>query len=275
MSTTPRTPVALLHRSAVGRLAAAAITLAVFGAGPAVGLYASAAGHERFAVAALAPAPTMQAAVVWPGPVEPEPELPASAASGEGADDEPDATDRDAAQGSSGSATTERAGPGETPRAAASQGAPAGGERRMMRAPEPEARADASAAPPARRGRRCESDRVQPLIERVSKGHFAVDRELVQSYARSLSRLNELGWSRPHEGPDGRNDGMLVGGVRCGSDLHQAGLRSGDVVHTVNGRPVKSFPQALLVYRKVRNDPTVRVELTRRGERRTLVYDLS
>ena len=124
-----------------------------------------------------------------------------------------------------------------------------------------------------KRSRGCDPD-PNPAIEKTGSGAWTVQRDLVQSYARSIKKLNSLGWSTPHEGSDGRNDGMLIGGVRCGSDLHLAGLRSGDVVHKVNGRSVKSFPQALIVYTKVKGDDLIEVQLTRRGKPTSLRYRL-
>ena len=127
----------------------------------------------------------------------------------------------------------------------------------------------------SKRQKRCAAQPDQPMISRTDSGSFAVDRDLVRSYARSPKRINQLGWSRPHKDDGGSKDGMLIGGVRCGSDLHQAGIRSGDVIHTVNGRKVKSYAQALLVYTAVRNDEVIVVELTRRGSRKTLRYRIS
>jgi len=43
----------------------------------------------------------------------------------------------------------------------------------------------------------------------------------------------------------------------------------------VNGHDVRSIPQAIMVYRKVRKDHRIRVELTRRGKPVTLTYRLS
>lgn len=125
------------------------------------------------------------------------------------------------------------------------------------------------------KGRRCESDRSNPKIERSSRGSFVVEKDLITWYITHLGALNSLGWSSKHEGPDGRSDGMRIGGVKCGNDLHLAGIRSGDVVHRVNGHDVRSIPQAIMVYRKVRKDHRIRVELTRRGKPVTLTYRLS
>lgn len=122
-----------------------------------------------------------------------------------------------------------------------------------------------------RRRRRCKVDPI-PEIEKTARASWVVDRDIVKTYARSIKQLNSLGWTRPHEGDDGKKDGLLVGGVRCNNDLYRAGIRSGDVVHAVNGHKVKSLLQAFFVYNKVRKDEVVQVEISRRGKRRVLTY---
>jgi hypothetical protein len=123
------------------------------------------------------------------------------------------------------------------------------------------------------KGRKCDDDPSPEIVE-TAENKWTVQRDLIQSYTRNFAKLDSLGWSKRHDGADGKADGMLIGGVRCNSDLHRAGIRSGDVVHAVNGRGVTSFVDAFFVYTKVRNDPVVRVEITRRGQRKMLVYRL-
>ena len=77
-----------------------------------------------------------------------------------------------------------------------------------------------------------------------------------------------------------REEGDIVGfrvrRIKCGSVLHQAGIRNGDVVRSINGRPVTTIPQALSAYRKLRRKRKLEVELTRRsGEAVSLRYKLT
>jgi hypothetical protein len=123
------------------------------------------------------------------------------------------------------------------------------------------------------RGKKCVEEPGADIVA-TAENKWTVQRDLLQSYTRNFARLDSLGWSKRHDGADGKADGMLIGGVKCNSDLHRAGIRSGDVVHSVNGRGVTSFVDAFFVYTKVRNDPVVRVEITRRGQRKLLVYRL-
>ena len=163
----------------------------------------------------------------------------------------------------------------------AGDGAPAetGGERGLKVAGVSGTRPEGASAPvqsgagtPGKtKGKRCEEDSI-PQIAANGENKWIVHRDLVQTYTRSFAKLDSLGWSKRHLAADGTPDGMQIGGVRCNSDLHRAGIRSGDIVHTVNGRGVTSIPDALFVYAKVKKDDIIRVELTRKGQRRTFVY---
>ncbi len=147
--------------------------------------------------------------------------------------------------------------------------------RRIAIAPERE-RSAPPASPTAatpKPSRSCE-ETDNPDISGKGGGHFVVKRTLVNYYAGHLRKLDALGWAEVSKGRDGKAEGFRIGGLRCGNDAHEAGLRNGDVIHAVNGRAVKNIPQALLVYAKVRGSDTVEVEVTRKGQRRTLKYSL-
>lgn len=113
-----------------------------------------------------------------------------------------------------------------------------------------------------------------PLIRSTGPDRWTVRPGVVQRYTRDWSNLDQLGWSEPHDGPDGRGDGLQIGGIRCGSDVWDAGFRSGDVIHSVNGKAVKTIPQALLVYAAIHGADAFRVEITRAGARKILTYRL-
>jgi len=128
--------------------------------------------------------------------------------------------------------------------------------------------------PKKRKRRRCAPDPIEE-IRHHGATMWTVERSIIKHYTRSLKRINSLGWSKQHEGSDGRPDGMAIYGVKCNNDLHRAGIRSGDVVHSVNGHRVRNIPQAIAAYLAVRNDRVVKVDLTRRGERKVFAYRLA
>jgi hypothetical protein len=84
-----------------------------------------------------------------------------------------------------------------------------------------------------------------------------------------VARLSESARARPHRDVDGAVDGFRLSGVRRDSLLFDLfGLRSGDVVHSVAGRPLHSVDEAMQAWQHIEplspGDAVV-VELTRRG----------
>ncbi|MEZ4241952.1 MAG: hypothetical protein R3F59_38540 [Myxococcota bacterium] len=130
---------------------------------------------------------------------------------------------------------------------------------------------DREAAPS--RGRGCQQA-PDPLIRQLGDDRFSIADAVVERYTRDWSRLKDLGWSEVHRGADGKADGMRLGGIRCGSDPYDAGFRSGDVVHSINGRRVSSVPQAIAAYVALKGKRSFDVELTRGGVRRTVRFQL-
>lgn len=102
---------------------------------------------------------------------------------------------------------------------------------------------------------------------------WTVPRAIVEYYATHVNALMSLGWVSPHEDADGRPDGFRVGFGRCGV-LADVGLKSGDIVHRINGRKVNGVMQAVATYFALRDEDTIVVELTRRRQPLTLTYHL-
>lgn len=109
-------------------------------------------------------------------------------------------------------------------------------------------------------------------IRALGPDHWEVERAFVESYAHDWDALQKLAAVYRHDGPDGKPDGFRVRGVRCGTPLHAGGLRSGDVVHSINDRQVTNVLEGLMAWRKLRKKDVIRVELTRAGERIALTY---
>lgn len=251
-----------------GGIGAGALTVALFGAAPAAMLMSWAPALTSVVVAPERPAVFLPADDVEVAGVF---ELSLAAAEpGDAPEAAPPSGERDEVEGSGAplpdteARAPERTKQGRTPRVAEAHdpGQVRQGVDAQIQAKKPQRR------------RRCEADTI-PEISRSGSASWTVDRSLIRRYTLNFKALNSLGWSKRHDGPDGRPDGMLIGGVRCNNDLYRAGIRSGDIVHTVNNHNVRNIAQAVIVYGKVRRDRLIRVEITRRGQRRTLTYRLT
>lgn len=118
------------------------------------------------------------------------------------------------------------------------------------------------------KGKRC----VEPVdgIVRVHGERYTIERPVISQYTGSISQaMGLVSGVRWHKNSRGKTDGFRLFGVRCGSPLAQVGIRSGDVIHTINGRKVKSIPQAFTAVRKLSRHDAIRVEGSRGGKRFT------
>jgi hypothetical protein len=102
-------------------------------------------------------------------------------------------------------------------------------------------------------------------ITQVAEGHFSVERAVLDHYT-TLREALKLAYVTWHKDDDGKIDGFSVYRIRCGNPLAQVGLRNGDVIHTINGKKIRSIPHAILVVAKVKRKDRIQVFGTRRGE---------
>lgn len=156
---------------------------------------------------------------------------------------------------------------------------PPGTEGTMVQARRPAGAAGTGAAvkasppkSPRSSKRKCDPD--DSRIRATGEAAWQVERALVQYYARHLGALNDLGYVVAHEDDQGRSEGLRVGGLRCNNVVQQAGIKNGDIVHSVNGRPVKSLAQAIWLYTTMKGKDEVVVEVLRKGVKREHRYQL-
>jgi S1-C subfamily serine protease len=124
----------------------------------------------------------------------------------------------------------------------------------------------ATGAPPAD-----PADAAAPSADEEVRPPVAIPRA-----ALSHPDLAGQGRLAPHVGPERAPDGLRVSGVRHGTVADRAGLQNGDVVHAVNGWPTTSVASATAALDAARRErpPALRVDLTRRGQRRVLEIPL-
>jgi len=113
-----------------------------------------------------------------------------------------------------------------------------------------------------------------PDIERLDADTFAVERSVIKYYGGHLREFSRLGHASMYK-VDGKSTGFIVRGIHCGNDLHQAGLRNGDVIHAVNGKAVTNIPQALAAYTTLKGKDVLTLSITRKGQQKQMRYHLS
>lgn len=113
-----------------------------------------------------------------------------------------------------------------------------------------------------------------PGVSETGPNEFSIERDLVMRYASDLdaaAKLASVAWAHNEKG---KVVGFSVKRIRCGTLLDLAGLENGDVIHEVNGKPVRSVVQAFGAWRKVKKKDVVRIQLSRKGKRMQLEYHI-
>jgi len=119
-------------------------------------------------------------------------------------------------------------------------------------------------SPRKRRTKACEPDRDD--IETVADTAFRVEDRLVYFYANHVPEANKLAATWWNKDGEGERYGFKVGRMKCGSVLHQAGFRNGDVIVAVNGLTITSYADGVTAYMRLRAKRVLWVDVLRRGE---------
>jgi type II secretion system protein C len=109
-------------------------------------------------------------------------------------------------------------------------------------------------------------------VTQISDTEFEVSRSLLDRYMSDMDALSKLARARPHKDAAGANDGYRLSGVRRNEALYQLGIRSGDIVHSVNGKPLTDMGNAMSAFSQLQGGSDFSFEITRRGERKTMSY---
>lgn len=107
-------------------------------------------------------------------------------------------------------------------------------------------------------------------VASAGESSSTIERSLVEQALANPEELARQVRVTPHRGADGEVDGYRLSGVRRGSLLEKAGVKNGDIVHTVNGKPLTSTSAAMDAYQGLQSESSFTFEITRRSKRQTL-----
>ncbi len=100
---------------------------------------------------------------------------------------------------------------------------------------------------------------------------ITVSRKDIQNSLKDINKLMSEVRIRPHF-KDGQSDGLSVSRIKGGSIFSKLGLRNGDIVQKINGEPINSPDEVLMLYEKLKSGSRVSLEVTRKGEPKTMNY---
>ncbi len=76
---------------------------------------------------------------------------------------------------------------------------------------------------------------------------------------------------RPHFS-SGKPDGFMVNRIKKGSIFQDIGLKNGDIIQEVNGRPLRSADEMLGLYKELQTGSEMTVNIKRRGRQESMKY---
>jgi len=136
---------------------------------------------------------------------------------------------------------------------------------------ERKAKARPSRRPTASKGGSSRNESIKEGVTKTGKNTYEIDRGMLNEQLEDLGKLSRQARVIPHY-RDGKPQGFKIVGVRPGSLYSHIGVRSGDVLKSVNGEEVTSPTKALELYEQLKNSDNVTLEVERRGRLTNLEY---
>lgn len=106
-------------------------------------------------------------------------------------------------------------------------------------------------------------------IQQPGLNQYMLPRELITQQLRKPQELFSQALMVPNAG-----GGFLVREIQPNSLYEKLGLRVGDVLRSVNGKPINTVDDAMKVYQALSNAQNIQVEVVRGGRSEQLTYNL-
>lgn len=98
-------------------------------------------------------------------------------------------------------------------------------------------------------------------------------REMINESMQDISKLMTQIAIRPHM-EDGQAAGLALSNIKPNSIFRRMGLRNGDILQGIDGQEIQTVDDALKLYQNLQNAESVEVQLKRRGQERTINYNI-
>lgn len=104
---------------------------------------------------------------------------------------------------------------------------------------------------------------VQRTVDRAELNQMLSDIPKLMTQARAMPNMT-----------GGKMDGFRLEFIMKGSFFEKLGLQAGDVLQRINGVELRDPGMALSLFQQLRNESNVAVDVLRKNQRTTLVYDI-
>lgn len=111
------------------------------------------------------------------------------------------------------------------------------------------------------------------MVVEQNNNSFTIDRNAVRSQLEDPAALTRQARIMPNY-RDGEPNGLRLVGVTPNSFYSELGIRSGDVIHSVNGTRINNQRQALELLESMGTQNQVTIEVERRGRTQKMEYNI-
>ena len=102
---------------------------------------------------------------------------------------------------------------------------------------------------------------------------ISISQDVLQNSMNDINELMTQVRVRPYF-RRGKSEGLIVSQIQSNSIFAQLGLANGDIISSVNGKQMSSPEDAFGFYNGLKSGEAVSIEITRRGQKKMLTYDI-
>jgi general secretion pathway protein C len=110
-------------------------------------------------------------------------------------------------------------------------------------------------------------------VKKTGPYDYNIDRGMLDKQLEDISALGKQARVVPNY-RNGKYEGFKLVGVRPGSLYRAIGIRSGDVIKSINGKAIDSPNKALSLFEQLKGSSNINLEIERRGQPKQLNYEI-
>ena len=127
--------------------------------------------------------------------------------------------------------------------------------------------------PPRHAGGQAQTAPPEESSGEIEVENIAIAQDALQESMSDINQLMTQVRVRPYF-RRGKPEGIIVSQIKSDSVFSKLGLMNGDIIASVNGKQMSSPEEAIQFYNSLRSGEEVSIEITRRGQKRMLTYDI-
>ncbi len=113
----------------------------------------------------------------------------------------------------------------------------------------------------------------EKMPEEIEVETVTIEQEVLQNSISDLNSLMTQVRIRPYF-RQGRPEGLIVSQIQPDSIFQKMGFRNGDIIASVNGKQMSTPEEAFELYKGLQSGAEISIDITRRGQKRTLTYQI-